>query len=240
MPIKILTSPGDTAGKNLLKQNTNYDNTHNSSTATNAGNADVKFTLHAKSGSTYYIRRGILLYDFRAENVPIPQNIRILRAQIVLNDATVGFAQANGNKIRVGWISNPGVFGGFSAGDYNKARYGADYYTSAQVVVNGDDNRVIELDNKRLLKRLEIAITGRTWLHLVIRNELDYQDTTPTGVNRVWFDRPNTDDNPLQLRFFYRINNTRKNIGSGAGTASANGFGSDSISSGTKSGFGYF
>ena len=240
MPVKILTAPGDTAGKNLLKNGTNYNTVHDATAATNAGNADTKFTLHAKSGSNYFIRRGILLYDFRAENIQIPQNIKIIRAQIILNDASVLTPQTNGDKIRVGWVSNPETFGDFHANDYDKAKYGANHYTSAQVVANGADNKVIELDNKRLLKRLELAITGRTWLHLVIRNELDYLDTTATANNRVWFDRPNADDNPLQLRFFYRTNNSRKNAGSGAGTASVNGFGGDSISAGTLSGFGFF
>ena len=42
MPIKILTAPGDTAGKNILKSGTNYNTVHDASAGTNAGNTDNK------------------------------------------------------------------------------------------------------------------------------------------------------------------------------------------------------
>jgi hypothetical protein len=63
MPFKTLTAPGDTTGKNILKSGTNYNTVHDATAGTNAGNADNKFTLNAKSGSNYFIRRGILIYD---------------------------------------------------------------------------------------------------------------------------------------------------------------------------------
>ena len=88
----------------------------NSATATNNGNADNKFTLNAKSGSTFYIRRGILLYDFRQS--PVPSGIRITRAQLIVNDVIEGAPQTGGDKVRVAYISNPKTFGSIKAQDY--------------------------------------------------------------------------------------------------------------------------
>ena len=84
MPVKTLTAPGSTVGVNILKSGTNYTTVRNATAGTNAGNADNKFTMNGKSGSTYFIRRGILLYDF--SGTPITQGIRVIKAQLVLND----------------------------------------------------------------------------------------------------------------------------------------------------------
>ena len=91
-----------------------------------------------------------------------------------------------------------------------------------------------------LLNRLQRAINQKTFLHLVLRNELDYQDTTATGNNRAWFDRPNADDNPMRLRIFYRVESGRRHIYGGRRAMSRSGFGSDSIAAGTSGGFGSF
>ena len=91
MPVKRITAPNDTAGKNLLKNGNNYNTVHDATAATNAGNADTKFTLHAKSGSNFFIRRGILLYDFRespATRGDLPRQIKIFRAQLIVNDVS--------------------------------------------------------------------------------------------------------------------------------------------------------
>ena len=218
MPIKTLTAPGDTAGVNLLKSNSNYNTAHDATAGTNAGNADNKFTLHAKSGSNYFLRRGILIYDFRS--TLFSDKISVVKAQLILNDVSELAPQTGGDKIRIAWISSPNTFGSFHANDFHKNRYDAATYTSAQQVDNAADGEIINLDNRRLLNQLQKAINTKTYLHLVARNELDYQDTTPTGNNRVWFDRPNADDAPLQLKIFYRTLSSRAHSGRGgfAGT----------------------
>ena len=235
MPVKTLTAPGDTAGKNILKHGSDYDTVHDASAGTNAGNADNKFTLNAKSGANYFIRRGVLIYDFRG--VPITTGIRVIGARLIVNDVSELAAQTGGDKVRVAWLSNPNTFGDFHANDYAFSRYDGTTYTTAQQLDNSADGEVIILDNRNLLNQLQKAINQKTFLHLVIRNELDYQDTTATGNNRVWFDRPNADDNPMQLKIFYRIINSTKNPGSGPGAASPSGFGGDSMFGGTTSGF---
>jgi len=235
MPIKTLTAPGDTAGVNLLKSNSNYNTAHDATAGTNAGNTDNKFTLHAKAGSNYFVRRGILIYDFRGS--PLPPGVKVIRAQLIVNDVSELAPQTGGDKVRVAWVFNPNTFGSFHANDYNKARYAAASYTSAQQLDNGADGEIINLNNRMLLNRLQRAINQKTFLHLVIRNELDYQDTTPTGNNRAWFDRPNADDNPMQLRIFYRVKNRRKHHASGPGGVATSGFSGTSIFGGTNSGF---
>jgi hypothetical protein len=130
------------------------------------------------------------------------------------------------------------TFGDFHANDYNKARYDTTTYTTAQQLNNGADGEIIKLNNRKLLNQLQKAINGKTFLHLVLRNELDFQDTAATGNNRAWFDRPNADDNPMQLRVFYRIINNRKNAGGrGAGGVASAGIGGASLFAGTNSGF---
>ena len=237
MPIKILTAPGDTAGKNILKSGTNYNTVHDASAGTNAGNTDNKFTLNAKAGSNYFIRRGILIYDFR--DTPIIAGIKVIRAQLIVNDVSELAAQTGGDKVRVAWLSNPNTFGDFHANDYAFSRYDATTYTTAQQLNNGADGEVIRLNNRRLLDQLEKAINDKTFLHLVIRNELDYQDTAATGNNRAWFDRPNADDNPMQLKIFYRVKHSRNNIGgSGIGRTSRSGFQGEQTFAGTNTGWG--
>ena len=237
MPLKTLTAPGDTVGVNLLKNGTNYTTVRNATAGTNAGNADNKFTLNAKAGSNYFIRRGVLLYDFTG--VPITQGIKVIKAQLVLNDVVESAGQTHGDKIRVGWIDDPNTFGAVHANDYNRTRHSTSIRTTAQQVDNGADGEIIELDNDDLLKKLQDAINSKTWLHLFIRNQLDIANTTPNSstAGKVWFDRPNADDNPLQLKIWYRIINSQRNPGSGPGGACSSGFGGDSVFGGTTSGF---
>ena len=236
MPNKTITAPGSTVAVNILKNGTNYADVRNATAGTNAGNADTKFTLNAKSGSNYFIRRGMLLYDF--STVDIPRGVKVLRAHLVLNDVSESAAQGTGDMIRVSWIDSPNTFGGIHANDYNRNRTSTDTATSAQSVNNGADGEIIQLDRPNLLIQLAHALNNRTWLHLCIRNQLDWSGTTPTGMNKVWFDRPNADDNPLQLVVYYAIDDLKTNIGSGAnGRASNSGFGGANIFAGTSSGF---
>ena len=239
MPLKTLTAPGSTVGVNLLKNGTNYTTVRNATAGTNAGNADNKFTLNAKAGSNYFVRRGILLYDFSGS--PITQGIKVIKAQLILNDVVESAGQTHGDKIRVGWIDDPNTFGAVHANDYSRARHSTSIRTSIQQVDNGADGEIIELDNGALLKKLQDAINNKTWLHLYVRNQLDIANTTPNSSTaaKVWFDRPNADDNPLQLKVWYRIINNRRNMGGGGiGRASTSGFGGSDLFCGTSSGFG--
>ena len=235
MPIKTITAPGDTKGENLVAHGSNYNTAHDATTATTAIQTDHKFTLMAKSGANYYVRRGVLLYDFRG--AVLPAGIKVLRAQLIVNDVSELAPQTGGDKVRVAWMFNPNTFGAIHANDYSKARYQASTYTSAQQLNNTADGEIINLNNRRLLNQLQRAINNKTFLHLVIRNELDYQDTTPTGNNRAWFDNVD-DDNPAQLRIFYQVISNRKFVGTGGGRrASKSGFQGGHISSGTSAGF---
>ena len=235
MPKKTITAPGSTVGVSILKTGTNYTTVRDA--AAGAIKAENKITLNAKSGSNFFIRRGVLLYDFAG--VPIPQGIRVVKAQIILNDVVEAAAQTGGDKIRVGWISDPNTFGAVHANDYDRTRHSTSIRTSAQQVDNGADGEIIELDNGALLKKLQDAINNKTWLHLYIRNQLDIANTTPNSSTaaKVWFDRPNADNNPLQLKIWYRIINSQRNPGSGPGGACSSGFGGDSVFGGTTSGF---
>mgnify|MGYP003124170488 CR=1 FL=1 len=227
MPLKTLIAPGSSIGRNLLRSNSTYNTAHDHAQAQSV-NTDNKFTLHAKSGSTYYIRRGILLYDFRS--TVFPEKIKIVKAHLVLNDIQEQAPQTGGDKVRVAWVFNPNTFGSVHKNDYSAARYAAATYTSAQQVNNSTDGQIINLDNRQLLNQIQKAFNNKTWLHLAVRNELDYQDTTPTGNNRAWFDNLDDDDPPL-LRIFYRTHTARSHAGRG-------GFGGTDIKTPKGSGFG--
>ena len=235
--ITIITPGSATVGVNILKSGTNYTTVRDATAGTNAGNEDNKFTLNAKAGSNFFIRRGILLYDFTGAE--LPRNIKITRADLIMSDVNESAAQTNGNKITIGWIFDPNTFGSIHENDYNRARYKAAHYTSGQELANGADGEVVNLDNKLLLAQLEQAINNKTFLHLVARNLMDFANTTATGNNRVWFDRPNADHAPLRLRIYYSQQSERTHFGgSGTGRASTSGFGADSnLFSGTSSGF---
>ena len=231
MPLKTITAPGSTKGVNILKSNSNYNTAHDATAGTNSGNADTKFTIHGKAGSNYLIRRGILLYDFRP--TIFPGRISIVKVQLVLNDVTENAVQSGGDKIRIAWMDDPNTFGATHANDYDRTRYDATTYTSAQQLANGEDGKIIRLDNRKLLDQIQKAFNEKTWLHLVIRNELDYQDTAGTGNNRTFFDRPNADNNPLQMRIFYRTFSSYSSMGK-------SGFGGTDISPPNGVGFGSF
>ena len=226
-----IIAPGDTKGVNILKSNSNYNTAHDATAGTNTGNADNKFTIHGKAGSNYLIRRGILLYDFRTFD-DVPPKIKIVKAHLVANDITESAAQTGGDKVRVAWLSDPNTFGDTHANDYSKTRYATNSYTSAQQLNNGADGEIINLNNRNLLRQLEKAINNRTYLHLVVRNELDFQDTASTGNNRTFFDRPNADNNPLKLIITYK-SFSRKMGGTG-------GFAGTHIASAKGTGFGSF
>jgi hypothetical protein len=236
MPIRTITAPGSTVGVNILKSGTNYTTVRNATAGTNAGNEDNKFTLNAKAGSNFFIRRGILLYDFSTAH--LPRGAKVVKAQLILNDVIESAGQTHGDKIRVGWIHNPNTFGAIHANDFNRARYSGQY-TTAHQLTNGADGEIIELNHRILLRQLQKAINNKTWLHLVIRNENDHAGTTPAAANsgKVWFDRPNADNNPLQLRIFYRTIGNVRHQGAGTGRTSRSGFGGSNVFSGTNSGF---
>ena len=249
MPNKTITAPGDTKAENIGNAGgtgASYASVRNATTpsASLIGNFRQSQVRHVSSSNKYFITRGLVLYDFTGS--PIEQGIRVQRAELILNDVTVQVETTNGDKITVGHVFNPNTFGSLHANDYSRARYSTgattqDTRTSAQQMTNGADGAIVTLDNRNLLKQIEKAINGKTYLHLVIRNALDSGNATPGSneTNRVWFDRPNADDNPMQLRVYYRIINNQRNIGGGGiGRASTSGFGGTNLFCGTSSGFG--
>ena len=241
MPVKVIINPGDTVSRGLQKVGAGYDAVHDAVSAT--GLIGRKHAWHSKPGSNYQIIRGAVLYDFRSISIPV--GVRVIKAQLLLSDTFAGAAQTNGDKIQVGWIFNPASFGSVSTTDFNKSRFSPVHNTSAQTVTNSADNVVIEIDNRLLLQKIQDQINAKTYLHLIIRNNLDVLDTEPTGLNRISFDMPSgigsstaSDFNdPLKLRLFYRIINNRRNPGAGPGGTSPSGFGGDSTFGGTTSGF---
>ena len=252
MPLKIIEAPGDTEQRGITSAATSdWDASHardgTSSVTLVAASNGNRHTQARKTGANYIIARGVLAYDFRTAN--LPRGIRIVRAHLFVGGTTVTAADTNGNKIRIGAITNPTNPGEvtIAATDYDLTRYDSNSYTSAQAVANGRTARseVIQLDNPRLLKHLDSAINNRQVLYLGLRDELDFQDDASdvTGVNRVWFNPPGLQGGSFhastraQLRVFYRIINSRKNPGSGPGGTSPSGFGGDSAFGGTTSGF---
>jgi len=242
MPVKVIINPGDTVSRGLQKVGAGYDAVHDAVSAT--GLIGRKHAWHSKPGSNYQIIRGAVLYDFRSISIPV--GVRVIKAQLLLSDTFAGAAQTNGDKIQVGWIFNPASFGSVSTTDFNKSRFSPVHNTSAQTVTNSADNVVIEIDNRLLLQKIQDQINAKTYLHLIIRNNLDVLDTEPTGLNRISFDMPSgigsstaSDFNdPLKLRLFYRILGDKVNVGGrGAGGVASAGFGGTDLFCGTNSGF---
>ena len=249
MPNKTITAPGDTKAENISKTGgggDSYASVRNATTTSSSLLANFRQTQvrHVSASNRYTITRGLVLYDFTGS--PIEQGIRVQRAELILNDLAVQVGTTNGDKITVGHVFNPNTFGSLHANDYSRARYSTgattqDTRTSAQQMTNGADGAIVRLNNRNLLNEIQKAINGKTYLHLVIRNALDSGNATPGSneTNRVWFDRPNTDDNPMQLRVYYRVLGNRRNIGGGGiGRASTSGFGGTDLFCGTSSGFG--
>jgi hypothetical protein len=251
MPLKIIESPGDTEQRGILSTgNSNFDTVHgrDGSSGVNllALSAGNKATMTQKSGANYLIVRGVLAYDYRTAN--LPQGIRVVRAQLVIGGTSILAANTNGDKLRIGAITNPTNAGEVSIAttDYDLARYDANSYTSAQTVPNSSINVVLNLDNRALLNHLQKAINRKGVLHLGIRNQLDFLDDASgvTGANRVWFSPPSAQGGSFgattlsELRVFYRvINNQRSSGGRGAGGVASAGFGGTNLFCGTNSGF---
>ena len=253
MPLKIIEAPGDTEQRGITSAATSdWDASHardgtSSVTLTAASNGN-RHTQARKTGANYIIARGVLAYDFRTAN--LPRGIRVVRANLFVGGTIVTAADTNGDKLRVGVITNPTNAGEvtIAATDYDLARYDSNSYTSAQAVANGINARseVIQLDNPRLLKHLDNAINNRQVLYLGLRDELDFLDDASdvTGVNRVWFNPPSNQGGSFhgstlaQLRVFYRIVNNKRNAGGrGAGGVASAGFGGTDLFCGTNSGF---
>ena len=238
MARKILTDPGTSATNNAFKNGTNYTTVRNAAAAASITD-DNKLTLNAKSGSNFFVRRGIVVYDFTGTFGV--SNIKVQRAYLLLSDTIVAAGQTNGDKIRVGWLHNPNTLGSIHVNDYNQARALAANFTSEQAVANGADNAVIKLNNATLLRKLEKAINNHSYLHLMIRSQLDYANTTPTAANgsKVWFDGiGDTFNDDLKLVIVYKKQGSRTNAG--RPRSSSSGMSETHISAGTKSGFGGF
>ena len=252
MPREIIEAPGDTEQRGVSSAatsdwNASHARDGTSSVTVGAANQGNRHTQARKSGANYIIGRGVLAYDFRTAN--LPRGIRVVRANLIIGGTSVSAADTNGDKIRIGAITNPTNPGEvtIAATDYDLARYDSNSYTSAQAVATGQSQRgpVVQLDNPRLLKYLGNAINKREVLYLGLRDELDFLDDASdvTGVNRVWFNPPSTQGGSFankslaQLYVFYRIVNSRKNPGGGPGGTCPSGFGGDSAFGGTTSGF---
>ena len=253
MPQQIIKSPGDTEQRGITSAGNSDWNTVHGRDGTSGVNVTAatfgsRVTQARLGGGNYIIARGVLAYDFRTANTP--RGIKVVRAQLVVGGTAVSAANTNGDKLRIGVITNPTNPGEVSiAGtDYDLARYDSNSYTSAQAVANGQSLRgpVVQLNNTKLLNYLSNAINRKGVLHLSLRNELDFLDDPSgvTGVNRVWFAPPSAqggsfpNKSQAELRIFYRIVNNKRNPGGrGAGGVASSGFGGASMFSGTNSGF---
>tara|TARA_R110002020_G_scaffold475046_2_gene708418 strand:+ start:100 stop:855 length:756 start_codon:yes stop_codon:yes gene_type:complete len=249
MPLKIIESPGDTEQRGISKSQSgaSWDTLHAAiiGSVLNA-NQGARCNQIRKIGSNYFFIRGILAYDLRDAGLPL--GIKVVRAQLVIGGTQVSGADTNGDKIRVGVVSNPFKPNAVDirAVDYSVARYDVNSYTSAQAVPNGSDNVIVNLDNKKLLNQLQFSINQKKILHLSVRNELDFLDDPDnvSGLNRVAFSPPSAQGSSAdastfaKLRVFYRIIGQRRNPGGrGAGGVASSGFGGVSMFCGTNSGF---
>ena len=251
MPLELIEAPGDTEQRGVVSASTtDWDASHardgTSSVTLTAANQSQRVTQARKSGSNYIIGRGVLAYDFRTAGLPL--GIRIVRAQLVVGGTATAAGDTNGNKLKIGVITNPTNAGevNIAVTDYDLARYNANSYTSAQTIANSSNNIVVNLDNRILLNHLQNAINRKEVLHLGLRNELDFLDDASgvTGINRVWFSPPSAQGGSFgaatlsKLRVFYRIINNQRNPGGrGAGGVASAGFGGASLFAGTNSGF---
>tara|TARA_B100000575_G_C23143450_1_gene666393 strand:+ start:13072 stop:13827 length:756 start_codon:yes stop_codon:yes gene_type:complete len=249
MPLEIIESPGDTELRAISKNQSgaSWDTIHDAILGSlQPANSSGRPCQVRKAGSNYFFIRGILAYDLRDAGLPL--GIKVVRAQLVIGGTTAQAADTNGDKIRVGVVSNPRNSNAVNIKglDYSIARYDANSYTSAQAVPNGSDDVIINLDNKRLLNRLQFSINQKKILHLSVRNELDFLDDPDnvSGLNRVAFSPPSAQGSSVdastfaKLRIFYRIIGKRRNPGGrGAGGVASAGFGGVSMFCGTNSGF---
>ena len=256
MAKRVIADPGDTEQRALISAATsdwNASHARDGSSGITLGDPDTgnRHTQARKSGSNYVISRGVLAYDFRTAG--LPRHIRIVRAHLHIGGTTVSAADTNGDKLRVGVITNPTNAGEvtIAATDYDLARYDSNSYTSAQAVATGQTVRgpVVQLDNPNLLKHLTSAINDRGVLYLGLRNELDFLDDASdvTGINRVWFTPPGPQDGAFmlstaaqaRLNIFYRVISNLKNTGGrDAGGVASAGFCTGNTFGGTNAGFG--
>ena len=251
MPKRVISNPGDTLQIGISSGgSTDWDAIHEAdgsgATLLNAS-AGNRVTFARKASSNYFIIRGVIAYDFR--NADLPGHIRVVRAHLHIGGTTASAADTNGDKLRVGVITNPTLSPSIRKTDYDLSRYDSNSYTSAQTVADGVNARgaEVQLDNPRLLKHLTSAINNRGVLHLGLRNELDFLDDASdvTGTNRVWFAPPGLQGGSFhgttraRLNIFYRVVNNLKNMGGrDAGGVASAGFCTGNTFGGTNTGFG--
>jgi hypothetical protein len=255
MPVRVIAAPGDTEQRAVVSAATSdWDETHarNGSGQVSVGalNTGNRHTQARKSGSNYVISRGVLAYDLRTAG--LPGHIRIVSAHLHIGGTTASAGDTNGDKLRVGVITNPTNAGEVTIAttDYDLARYDSSSYTSAQAVATGVGARgaIVQLDNLSLLNHLASAINDRGVLYLGLRNELDFLDDASgvTGTNRVWFTPPGAqgggflvEGQQARLNIFYRVISNLKNTGGrDAGGVASAGFCTGNTFGGTNSGFG--
>ena len=232
MPVKQFTPGGSSESKSGLKMHGTIATARNATAAASIADNTFLGGQAVKAGANFGYRRGLFLFDFRTA-VPIElRKIKVIKAQLILNDTSVAVPDTNGNKMMLAHMHNPNAFGAQHVNDYNKARYSK--YCSAQIIANGSDGVVYQIDHGALLREIQNAINSQTWLHMATRNLLDYSEATPTGNNYIKFD--DVDDNdPIKLKIFYRFLSGKYTRGPRA--ASKAGFMGSHMRCSSKSGF---
>jgi hypothetical protein len=232
MPVRKIQDQGETAGTAHIDTRliglgplgqSDYDAARTASSAnvrsSGAKSAIVfgvrKFPIGA---GNFKIERGVSILDF-SKIVPVfPKGIKIIKLKIDISEnRTFTHGDTNGDKIRVGHLSNPVSLGSYSAGDFDITRHDLTSFSDALTIVDDTNNQIFDISNKKLLNALENAINNRSFIHLSFLNELDFSGTEPTGNNFLDVSTlGKAGATSMSLRVFYRTNSRRFQQGRGA------------------------
>ena len=209
-------------------------------------NVSRLFCLFAPVGGGFFrIRRHVALIDFseqgfRFKRFPTTNDFKIIKLQLIISAGAFLHADTNGEKIRIGHLSNPVSAGSVSAGDFDITRHDLTSFSDALAIAENTNNQVFDISNPKLMKQIQIAMANQSTIHLSMLNELDFSNTEPAGVNNLAFDPLNVlnTQGSMAIRVFYRFLNNRRNAGGrGAGGVASAGFGGTNLFCGTNSGF---
>jgi len=237
-----------------------YDNIHDADEGREGRKGEIivynnKSTLPGRPGqpdiTSFSISRGFVSYDFSRVDIidgktgavrskgfdGVPTNIKILKANLLLSNGVrlEGPGDAGGDKIVVGIYRD-------SRGRPTEARIRTAEYGESEQDISSftrpiqlpDRSRtVVPLENRKLLNALENAINEKSFVHLCIRNHLDFIDFEPTSVNSIFFEAPDVARRSFVLEIIFQTNSARFEQGKGA-------FGGSNIRNASGKGFGSF
>ena len=254
MPVRLIGRDTKITPENgivdIIANNADFSTARGASSGTiqTSNVARVLINYAPIAGGIYGIRRHVALLDFsklgfKLKRFPTTNDFRIIKLQLIVStESSPGFLHndTNGEKIRIGHLSNPVSAGSVSAGDFDITRHDLTSFSDALALADATNNQVFDISNPKLMKQMQIAIAKQSTMHLSVLNELDFSNTEPTAGNRFDFDALNVinTQGSMAIKVFYRFLNNIKNPGGrGAGGVASAGFGGTDLFCGTNSGF---